>query len=281
MVKKYIKADADGMRHITIMNGIQQGDGINMAWDAGAAEMGSRFVNGATGTVVGHRADDPVDRASVQPFLWVNRHAKRFCDEQPPEQHFEFAMTVEQPHAEYFTILDTKLAKKMMVEPTIRWNKLLPRHNNPEPELLKMLDECAGDGSVFKADTIEELAEKCGLDPVQLKETWESYNKACADKFDPVFFKDEEALVAIDEPPFYAILVHAFLFCTLGGIKINEFTQALDSEGKVIPGLYASGNDAGGFYGNHYNYYDSGSCSAFAFFTGWEAANVVAKALKG
>jgi predicted oxidoreductase len=35
---------------------------------------------------------------------------------------------------------------------------------------------------------------------------------------------------------------------TLGGIKINEKTEALDRNDKVIPGLYAVGNDAGGTF---------------------------------
>jgi hypothetical protein len=36
---------------------------------------------------------------------------------------------------------------------------------------------------------------------------------------------------------------------TLGGIKINERTEVLDRNDRVIPGLYAAGNDAGGLYG--------------------------------
>ena len=37
---------------------------------------------------------------------------------------------------------------------------------------------------------------------------------------------------------------------TMGGINTNVKAQALDWEGKVIPGLYAAGNLAGNFYGS-------------------------------
>jgi fumarate reductase flavoprotein subunit len=46
-----------------------------------------------------------------------------------------------------------------------------------------------------------------------------------------------------------------FLRCTLvvlGGLKVNTSLQVLDTEGSVIPGLYASGNAAGGSFSNDY-----------------------------
>ena len=274
MVAKYIKADADGMRHVELI-GIQQGDGINMAWAAGAAEKGIRFLNGSTGCVDGYHFDTKIDRVSVQPFLWVNKNAKRFCDEMPPEQHFEFAMTAEQPGAVYWCILDSAAARRMETEKTLRWSKMLPRNNDPVEGTVEALEEAAAKGGIVKADTIAELAEKCDLDPEVLQKTFDDYNKACDDGFDPWFFKAPEALKALREPPYYAMLVHGFRLCTLGGIKINENIEVVDKNDKAIPGLYAGGNDAGGFYGNDYNYYDSGSCSSFAFFTGWSAANHV------
>lgn len=274
MVSKFIKADADGMRHVVLV-GIQEGDGINMAWAAGAAEQGIRFLNGSTGAVDHYHFDTKVDRASVQPFLWVNRNAKRFSDEMPPEQHYEFAITAEQPGAIYYCILDTAAAKRMETENPSRYSKMLPRNNDPVIGLVKALDDAAeaNNGAVWKADTIEELADKLGLDAETLKQTWTDYNEACDNGYDPWFFKNKDQLIPLREAPFYAILVHAFRLCTLGGIKINENAEVVNKADRVIPGLYAGGNDAGGFYGNDYNYYDSGSCSAFAFFTGYTAAN--------
>ena len=50
---------------------------------------------------------------------------------------------------------------------------------------------------------------------------------------------------------------------TLGGIKINHRTNLI-REGKVIPGLYAVGLDAGGMYGTDgYNSMVPGSTLGF------------------
>jgi fumarate reductase flavoprotein subunit len=55
---------------------------------------------------------------------------------------------------------------------------------------------------------------------------------------------------------------------TLGGIKINEKTEVLDRNDRVIPGLYAVGNDAGGLYGDSYDVITSGASSGFALNSG-------------
>ena len=38
---------------------------------------------------------------------------------------------------------------------------------------------------------------------------------------------------------------------TMGGLKINEKTQVLDTKGRVIPGLYAAGEVTGGVHGSN------------------------------
>ncbi len=35
----------------------------------------------------------------------------------------------------------------------------------------------------------------------------------------------------------------------MGGIRINEYTQVLDEQGRVIAGLYAAGEVTGGVHG--------------------------------
>jgi fumarate reductase flavoprotein subunit len=52
--------------------------------------------------------------------------------------------------------------------------------------------------------------------------------------------------------PFYATQVRNFALVTVRGLKNNENMQVLDKEGKVIPGLYASGNTSGGFFADTY-----------------------------
>jgi 3-oxosteroid 1-dehydrogenase len=57
----------------------------------------------------------------------------------------------------------------------------------------------------------------------------------------------------VDTAPYYALKVEASALGTVGGPKTDALGRALDTEGRVIPGLYAAGNAGGaptkGFYG--------------------------------
>jgi hypothetical protein len=57
----------------------------------------------------------------------------------------------------------------------------------------------------------------------------------------------------VDTAPYYALEVHASALGTVGGPRTDANARALDTDGNVIPGLYAAGNAGGaptkGFYG--------------------------------
>ena len=57
----------------------------------------------------------------------------------------------------------------------------------------------------------------------------------------------------VDTAPYYALAVEASALGTVGGPKTDALGRALDTDGKIIPGLYAAGNSGGaptkGFYG--------------------------------
>ncbi|XRQ10556.1 FAD-dependent oxidoreductase, partial [Actinomadura welshii] len=57
----------------------------------------------------------------------------------------------------------------------------------------------------------------------------------------------------VDTPPYYALEIHASALGTVGGPRTDAAGRALDTEGNVIPGLFAAGNAGGaplkGFYG--------------------------------
>jgi fumarate reductase flavoprotein subunit len=54
----------------------------------------------------------------------------------------------------------------------------------------------------------------------------------------------------------------------VGGIKINSNTEALNKNDEPVPGLYASGNCAGGMYGDTYDAVTSGLTMSFAISSG-------------
>jgi fumarate reductase flavoprotein subunit len=126
-----------------------------------------------------------------------------------------------------------------------------------------------GNKEVFVAGSIEELAGKLGIDPAVLKATVDEYNRLCDKGHDDLFAKDPKYLQPLTRPDFYAIKAYTACLGTLGGIKINHRTEAIDKNGKVIPGLYAAGCDAGGMWGDSYSIQvSSGMCSAFALNSG-------------
>lgn len=129
------------------------------------------------------------------------------------------------------------------------------------------------DGYFFSADTIEELAKKIvnpyqwrPMPPAGLKQTVERYNTFVDSGVD-ADFKKPTPKYKIAKPPFYAAWHTPALHDSYTGIRINTTGQVLDVRGRVIPGLYACGDSAGGF-GQH------GICRAATFgrLGGWHAA---------
>lgn len=59
-------------------------------------------------------------------------------------------------------------------------------------------------------------------------------------------------LIAVNEPPYYGCTNAAWLLCTMDGLTINEDMQVQDKDGNTIPGLYAAGDCAGGFFANNF-----------------------------
>jgi FAD binding domain len=109
-------------------------------------------------------------------------------------------------------------------------------------------------GLFFKADTLEELADaiKAG-NPHQrvplkyLKETVARWNAFAAKGSDPDFERESDApMHALTKPPFYAASLLLEWHDSEGGLRVNGKMQVMDTQGKVIPGLYAGGETAGG-----------------------------------
>ncbi|WP_238015727.1 FAD-dependent oxidoreductase [Dactylosporangium sp. AC04546] len=109
------------------------------------------------------------------------------------------------------------------------------------------------DGFFFRADTIEELATKIQMEyqwrpmpPENLKATVERYNRLVDRGVDDDFHKPTPAY-KIQTPPFYAAWHTPCIHDTYAGLRINAHAQVVDVAGEPIPGLYATGDCAGGF----------------------------------
>jgi fumarate reductase flavoprotein subunit len=108
-------------------------------------------------------------------------------------------------------------------------------------------------GSVFKADSLNDLAQKTGMDPAKLQASVAAYNKAVTDGQDTQFFKDSKYLSwKVETGPFYAISMQGSTYGSMGGVRVNEKLQAVNQDGKTIPNLYVGGADAGGMWDGSY-----------------------------
>ena len=107
-------------------------------------------------------------------------------------------------------------------------------------------------GYIKKARTIEGLAKKLKLPVEDLKSTIERYNQMSKLGEDKEFGKPAKDLLSLDKPPYYGYTYGGWLLTTMDGLRINENTQVLDTEGNAIEGLYAAGDVAGGFFSNNF-----------------------------
>ena len=106
------------------------------------------------------------------------------------------------------------------------------------------------DGYFFQADTLAELARIATGNPYQtmplkyLEETVAKFNGFADAGMDDDF--EKPVMHRIDTPPFYALIAPMYVGDSYGGLRINGKAQVVDTEGQVVPGLYAGGEASGG-----------------------------------
>jgi succinate dehydrogenase/fumarate reductase flavoprotein subunit len=144
-------------------------------------------------------------------------------------------------------------------------------------------EDFVASGDIFKADTIEELATKLGLDPTVLAETINSYNANAQNNIDPEWKRGTavyDALAGMSEQvgmgdsegkstgeiriviepfplvplvaPYYGYELRPGLLNTQGGAKRSAKGEIVDYDGNPIPRLYGAG-EFGPVYSNNYN----------------------------
>ena len=105
-------------------------------------------------------------------------------------------------------------------------------------------------GYAEKGETWEELAAAIGAPAETLINTMTNWNACVEQKSDPEFGRVSFAN-PLDQAPFYAIKVQPGVHHTMGGIKINDNAQVIDTDGNVIPALFAAGEVTSGVHGNN------------------------------
>ena len=188
----------------------------------------------------------------TQPFLKVNRNGERFANESSPYNDIVYA-AAHQPGRVYAQICDANILEDAKRFHTIGCSA--QTRNAGAEYIQKQMDNAEKEGVFFKADTIEELADKLGFTG-EAKDTFlatvERYNELYDKQNDEDFGKPAYRLSAIRTAPFYGCWLGASLLTTEQGIAINEKGQALDTNNQPMEGLYITGDMSGSFFANNY-----------------------------
>lgn len=259
------------------------GDGIRMAIAAGAdtKNLGTLMIL----SVAYHKTlDCHLTGGGDQPTLWVNKRARRFCNE---EVAMSFAdcgnINAQCDGGILYTIMDAESAKHFETEGSdIGLGDFIPykmKMTRFEDEVAESVE--AGDGAAFQANSIGELAGMLHLDAAALEATVGRYNEMCAKGRDDDFFKSPEFLRPVSKAPFYCVRKEPTILVSDGGIRVNGDMQVTDSEYQPIPGLYAVGNEASGLYGDTYNLDCPDTANGFAHTSGRIAARHAIKVIGG
>ena len=158
--------------------------------------------------------------------IMINRDGNRFCTEMATRDVMSAAI-LEQTGGTAYLMFDTSIRKS-----------------------LKAIETYASQGLLTEGATVAELAKKLGIPEAALEKTVSDYNSYVENGNDPDFGrKASEMPRALVEGPYYVVEVGPAIHHTMGGLKINTKAEVIDTNGNVIPALYAAGEVTGGIHG--------------------------------
>lgn len=206
------------------------GDGIIMAEELGAALVGMESIqtypacSPETG-VLSYVADTRFDGAVL-----VNKEGNRFVEELDRRDVISKAI-LDQTDAVGYLVWDTTIKEKSHMD-----------------NYMQEFEQLVKQGTLIKADTLEEAAEYFDINVEELKETIGKYNEYAVNGKDEDFNRRGE-IVGLTKAPYYIQKVAPSVHHTMGGLKIDTEARVINNEGNPIPGLFAAGEVAGGIHG--------------------------------
>ena len=202
--------------HTKMMHDFDAGPMWNVPFLAVKTASGKRFMN------------EKIDMAMVCNYLTSEADAGRYCQ--------VFDSKYEQIVPEWKGVGKFVSAEDMRV--------YMPEEEVERKGVLE------GFINTWKADTLEELAEKLGIEDTKtFVSEVEAYNELCAAGSDTAFGKEAQYMIPVDTPPYYGISRTIRLSAICSGVDVDSNHQCLNDAGEPIKGLYAVGNCSGGFYG--------------------------------
>lgn len=198
----------------------QNGDGLIMAMNIGANAQNLDQLQ-----VYLREYNNPTSQYPYMFTIFVGQDGKRFMDEKRTQQTYNQEIKDDvidlygRTGVDYFWAVADEASMTQM----------------------GIADDAKDHKGIYVADTLEELADKMGVDRTAFLATIKSWNVACAAQTDAEFGRTSPMWFPISQGPFYALQTTFFSSVTHGGLVKNINAQVLHVDGSVIPGLYAAG----------------------------------------
>ncbi|GAA3613546.1 FAD-binding protein [Kineosporia mesophila] len=232
----------------------------------------------------------PLFHTGTRGGVWVNGEGRRFCNETAPYDQSGHAI-----YRAHTTTATSHLPISWVFD-----QRHLDTFNIGGPPGEPTAPEWFASGALRKAETLEGVAELIGVPHANLKATVEEYNHFSDTGVDEKFHRGESTwdrtmsyivgypagppaslnylampdeslknplLPPLDSPPYYVATVLLSDIGTKGGLKTDVDARVLGTDGRAIPGLYATGNTMAAMSGHVYPGAGTpiGSSVAFAY----------------
>lgn len=204
------------------------GDGIIMAEKVDADLVGMEYIQLIPIATKSGTIQKGVT-INIENVAFVNKEGERFINEDNRRDKLSEAI-MKQTDGMYYMICDSQIVGETN-------------------EYGEKIEDLIAEKSVFKGETLKDLAEQIDVPADTLEKTIAEFNKcvdAKKDEFGRKVWKNK-----IEEGPFYATPRCPAVHHTMGGLKINEKAQVINKEGEVVKGLYAAGEVTGGIHGSN------------------------------
>ena len=194
---------------------------------------------------------------SLPGSIFVNSAGERFVNEAAPYVDAVHVMydkhTDDNPHIPCWMITDQRYRNRYV------FTGIPPRRPLPR--------RWYRSGVLFKADSLDSLADQIGISADGLAKTVHKFNEFARTGKDADFGRGDSAydryygdpnckpnpnLAPLASPPYYAIKIVPGDLGTKGGLRTDEHSRVLRPDGSIIDGLYAAGNTSAMVMGRSY-----------------------------
>ena len=226
-----------------------QGAGLTLGQGAGGYLRGGEKYLASFGTVLQDDSYPSVREVSFtsRPDVraaWeviVNSDGERFMREDHPSVDYREHRLTAQAGQRAWVIADQEIMDKAPIA-YAGWDKkkLMDAFDNKHPMFAK-------------ADSLDVLAVKAGINPVNLTASIASYNRSIEEGATDAFGRQHRPL-SVSKGPYYGVRITGISLLSFAGLTVDSKLRVTRPDGSPVPNLYAAGEviGAGATSGNSY-----------------------------